>query len=130
MVRPVRIQRRRVKGYDLQRASLAANGLPVRYVGRPTSFGNPADCTCARRRWSPCGVCVDDYRLHLVSGLEGTSSLAVGLPFEVDRRKGYPWRTALVAALPTLRGHNLACWCALDRPCHADVLLEIANGQG
>ena len=27
-----------------------------------------------------------------------------------------------------LRGKNLACWCALDQPCHADVLLEIANG--
>ena len=26
-----------------------------------------------------------------------------------------------------LRGRNLACWCALDQPCHADVLLEIAN---
>jgi hypothetical protein len=26
-----------------------------------------------------------------------------------------------------LRGKNLACWCPLDRPCHADVLLEIAN---
>ena len=26
-----------------------------------------------------------------------------------------------------LRGKNLACWCALDQPCHADVLLEIAN---
>lgn len=27
-----------------------------------------------------------------------------------------------------LRGKNLACWCALDAPCHADVLLELANG--
>lgn len=27
-----------------------------------------------------------------------------------------------------LRGHNLACWCPLSQPCHADVLLEIANG--
>jgi hypothetical protein len=27
----------------------------------------------------------------------------------------------------TLRGKNLACWCALDQPCHADVLLELAN---
>ena len=27
-----------------------------------------------------------------------------------------------------LRGKNLACWCPLDQPCHADVLLEIANG--
>lgn len=26
-----------------------------------------------------------------------------------------------------LRGKNLACWCRLDRPCHADVLLELAN---
>lgn len=26
-----------------------------------------------------------------------------------------------------LRGKNLACWCALDEPCHADVLLELAN---
>jgi hypothetical protein len=26
-----------------------------------------------------------------------------------------------------LRGRNLACWCALDQPCHADVLLELAN---
>lgn len=28
-----------------------------------------------------------------------------------------------------LRGKNLACWCLLDRPCHADLLLEIANGE-
>lgn len=26
-----------------------------------------------------------------------------------------------------LRGKNLACWCRLDQPCHADILLEIAN---
>jgi len=26
-----------------------------------------------------------------------------------------------------LRGKNLCCWCPLDKPCHADVLLEIAN---
>jgi hypothetical protein len=29
-----------------------------------------------------------------------------------------------------LRGKKLACWCALDEPCHADVLLEIANAEG
>jgi hypothetical protein len=29
-----------------------------------------------------------------------------------------------------LAGKNLACWCQLDRPCHGDVLLEIANGGG
>ena len=26
-----------------------------------------------------------------------------------------------------LRGRDLACWCRLDAPCHADVLLELAN---
>ena len=26
-----------------------------------------------------------------------------------------------------LKGKNLACWCKLDAPCHADVLLELAN---
>ena len=26
-----------------------------------------------------------------------------------------------------LAGHDLCCWCPLDQPCHADVLLEIAN---
>jgi hypothetical protein len=28
-----------------------------------------------------------------------------------------------------LRGKNLACFCALDQPCHADVLLEIASAD-
>ncbi len=26
-----------------------------------------------------------------------------------------------------LAGRDLACWCPLDGPCHADVLLEVAN---
>ena len=26
-----------------------------------------------------------------------------------------------------LRGRDLACWCKLGEPCHADVLLELAN---
>ena len=30
----------------------------------------------------------------------------------------------IVAAL---RGKNLACFCPIDQPCHADVLLELAN---
>jgi hypothetical protein len=31
--------------------------------------------------------------------------------------------------LDELRGKDLMCWCPLDQPCHADVLLEIANEQ-
>ena len=29
--------------------------------------------------------------------------------------------------LAHLRGKNLACWCKPGEPCHADVLLELAN---
>ena len=32
--------------------------------------------------------------------------------------------------LSALHGKDLACWCSLDEPCHADVLLELANRQG
>lgn len=28
-----------------------------------------------------------------------------------------------------LRGKDLACWCREEQPCHADVLLEIANAD-
>ena len=30
-------------------------------------------------------------------------------------------------AAEELKGKNLACWCPLDGPCHADVLVRIAN---
>ena len=31
--------------------------------------------------------------------------------------------------LSELRGRDLVCWCPLDQPCHADVLLEVANQE-
>lgn len=34
----------------------------------------------------------------------------------------YPFRD-----LQELAGRDLACWCPIDQPCHADVLLELAN---
>lgn len=45
------------------------------------------------------------------------------------------WLARLMRDLPQyyqnllnpLRGKNLCCWCPLDQPCHADVLLKIAN---
>ncbi len=34
----------------------------------------------------------------------------------------------VAAARRELRGRPLGCWCPLDgRPCHADVLIELAN---
>ena len=38
-----------------------------------------------------------------------------------------PPRETLRAALA---GRNLACWCALNGPCHADLLLALANPRG
>jgi len=34
----------------------------------------------------------------------------------------------IATAVAQLRGRDLACWCPPGQPCHADVLLEIANG--
>lgn len=36
---------------------------------------------------------------------------------------------ASMHSVRALRGKNLACWCAMDQPCHADVLLELANRE-
>ena len=43
-----------------------------------------------------------------------------------DERLGYPLTAADVRH--ELAGRDLACWCPLDEPCHADVLLVVANG--
>lgn len=42
------------------------------------------------------------------------------------------WLTAqpglILLARRELAGRDLACWCKPDQPCHADVLLALANG--
>lgn len=40
MTKPVRLQLSRKKGFNLQRHSLAANGLPAINVARPNRWGN------------------------------------------------------------------------------------------
>jgi len=41
--------------------------------------------------------------------------------FERDR---HAW---ILEHLEDLRGKHLACWCALDAPCHGSILLVVAN---
>ena len=36
-------------------------------------------------------------------------------------------RLICTAARHVLRGKHLACWCPPGQPCHADILLKIAN---
>lgn len=116
MADPVRIQLSRKKGFRLQEASRAINGLEAVRVSRPGKWGNPHRVLPA---FVSCGVTFPEV----------TQRGAVYL-FRQDwlnRLERHPERA--LADLAELRGKNLACWCALDEPCHADVLLELANGE-
>lgn len=108
---PKRIQRKRAKGWRMGSAI---------YVGRPTIFSNPFS---ARACGGPQQA-VSMYRLYLRrrwNDLEerGCNIFAI---MELQICHQELWRR-----LPELRGKALCCWCRLDAPCHADVLLEIAN---
>jgi hypothetical protein len=112
VVKPVRLKRSRAKGSRL----LSPNGLPIVCVSRPSKWGNPFVAV----RKSLRGVACDARQSRLASVAEFKRELLDAstkprLTFTVNdvRRE--------------LRGKNLACWCPLDEPCHADVLLEIAN---
>jgi len=56
-----------------------------------------------------------------------------GNPFTAENSGGidpvlrFACEVAPLLNVQELRGKNLACFCRLDRPCHADVLLELAN---
>lgn len=107
-IRPVRLRLSRAKGFDLQRLSRETNGLPAVVVARPTRWGNP---------WR-----VGDYVPHRRKSAGGMTQTEAVDRF---RRTAGALDSGLIAR--HLRGRNLACWCALDAPCHADVLLEMAN---
>ena len=71
------------------------------YVGRPSKWGNPYrphECSTGAKG------AVDCFRILVESEEETIAEIQA-----------------------ELRGKDLACFCALDKPCHADVLLEIAN---
>jgi len=112
---PIRLQLSRRKGFDLQALSLATNGLPAIVVGRPTRWGNPFVVGVEDK----AEYCVQLYRMMLNGYICLTCK--VGVDLQKAARiyvRGQAWR---------LKGKNLACWCRLDRPCHADALLELAN---
>ena len=122
---PTRIQRKRTKGWRMPPNTV--------YVGRPTVFGNVVVCTPHGCTKKPCGCCepfrccIDVYREYVMSGVENRDSCTGAFRYAFEALDGYPVRNEIVRRLPKLRGKNLACWCPLDKPCHADVLLELAN---
>lgn len=102
-----RIQRRRTKGWRMPEGAI--------YVGRPSRDGNQFRVgddlsyylgPSATR--ATATQCVECFRNHL-------EAVCVADP------------QAAELMFKRLRGHDLVCWCPLDKPCHADVLLELAN---
>lgn len=122
---PHRIQRCRMKGWRMPTDAI--------YVGRPTMFGNPflADHNRPERE-----LAAGRYRGWLNGVVLFNKTGRTGIDWvdaAIDRGatiSDWPdvvWAKRVLEALVTLRGHDLACWCPLDQPCHADVLLELAN---
>ncbi|MEW6121625.1 MAG: DUF4326 domain-containing protein [Pseudomonadota bacterium] len=106
MTAPRRIQLSRAKGWRMPPNTVK--------VDRSTRWGNP--WTVARAR--EVGFAGTDAEL---------AARCVGF-FRNGINKGLPAVCSAAGVRENLRGKNLACWCALDAPCHADVLMEIANG--
>ena len=95
--KPHRVVRRRTKDWKMP-----ANTV---YVGRPTVWGNPFVVGS-----------------EMIGGEKLTATKSVAL-YRQYARDAFNERDLRAC----LRGKNLACWCPLGQPCHADVLLEMAN---
>ncbi len=100
-------------------------------VARPSKWGNPY-----RIERSDTGDPNDDEGPLIIDG-NGRLLNYVG-DWATDRTTWKNVRERVVSLfradavhmnLAELRGKNLACWCPLDQPCHADVLLELANAE-
>lgn len=106
MTGPRRIQRKRTKVWRMPEGAI--------YVGRPSVYGNPWTLADASHITGPDRAqwVVDRYEreLHERGGCGEDDFVTIGQIREA------------------LTGRDLACWCAPDRPCHADVLLRVANG--
>ncbi len=74
------------------------------YVGRPGIFGNHAAFVC----------CIKE-----------PAAATAAFRRWVDQAASPAWKKRV---REDLRGKDLMCWCPLDQPCHADILLELANG--
>lgn len=106
-----RIQLRRAKGWRKPPGAIS--------VARPGRYGNPF----------PVEVYGQEKAVDLFSRwLGGSMSME-----ELSRLSTFETgsmvraRQAILNDLILLRGHDLACWCQRDQPCHADVLLRLAN---
>lgn len=120
MSAPVRVQLSRAKGWRMPENTVK--------VDRSTRWGNP---------WSVAEIsaAIEDARGARPSRAEAqgaaVASFAAWLSGGLVCPGGYPATAArrdeILSNIEALRGKNLACWCALNAPCHADVLRALAN---
>lgn len=114
VVGPRRIQRRRTKGWRMPPGTV--------FVGRPTKWGNPFVVVPTEQEltFAGYGNALGAY-LSVKTASDAVEQYKRFLKMdEIGRKVAHD-------ALNDLRGRNLACWCKEGDPCHADVLLELAN---
>ena len=110
--RPQRVWRRRTAG-----SKLPTDPRP-RCVGRPGAFGNPFRIGQLVRDCVPGWPSGDDVVRDHGHAVDLFRTWALATPSFAQRVRA------------ELAGLDLACWCRPDLPCHADVLLELANPTG
>jgi hypothetical protein len=113
---PQRIQRKRTKGYRMPPETVS--------VTRPGVFGNPFPVDVYGAL-----IATDRFRRWITGNM---SALEMSQSSRADQWGGanvslVTVRRWMLDEMPKLRGKNLACFCPLDAPCHANVLLELAN---
>lgn len=101
------------------------------YVGRPTRWGNMWHLIKLPRTW------LDAYNRRTAYSVAHQTRDAFLGTFASEERARYwavqGFRRDFDGDVSSLRGKDLACWCPLEDaqgnrvPCHADVLLELAN---
>ena len=104
---PHRVRRSRKKGSRLPENTVV--------VSRPSKWGNP---------FKLGGFVPGLGTLHTMADVVAAYRQDLIRRLQQDTSSGCYLRVAMEIEL---RGKNLACWCALDHPCHADVLLRLAN---
>lgn len=125
---PIRIQRKRTKGWKMPPNTVSVtrpgkHGNPFR-VGGYFKVGGPHVMSGISMAWSE--RCIWNKETDPAIAIAEGYALIESAAQAVDLFRKLVARGHVKA--DDLRGKNLACFCRLDQPCHADVLLEIANG--
>lgn len=138
---PIRVQLRRTKGWRMPENTVKVDRT-TRW-GNPFNFKAPAHCWTALSygcKGDPAGrheASIKAFRQWVSSGkfmlLTGVGLYAEHkgrkVPLGVSPDVAAPRAPTIAQIQAALRGKNLGCWCSLDQPCHADVLIELANGE-